>query len=193
MIAQVTSLKIGVVVGQSVDMGTFVYPITFTLRDVVHKVAGRSAARTLILTTAGVNLFLAAYLAWTARVESDPTWGLGAEYDAVLGPIWRIVVASLAAMVLSELLDTEVYHWFVTRITRRFQWLRVLVSNAISLPVDNLVFALGAFAPISMLGTDGLPWATVWSIFWINLWVKALVSAASMPLIYVTKDRDEPD
>ncbi|MGI8937050.1 MAG: queuosine precursor transporter [Iamia sp.] len=193
VIAQVTSLKIGVVVGQSVDMGTFVYPITFTLRDVVHKVAGRSAARTLILTTAGVNLFLAAYLAWTARVESDPTWGLGAEYDAVLGPIWRIVVASLAAMVLSELIDTEVYHWFVTRITRRFQWLRVLVSNAISLPVDNLVFALGAFAPISMLGTDGLPWATVWSIFWINLWVKALVSAASMPLIYLTKDRDEPD
>lgn len=193
VIAQVTSLKIGVVLGQGVDMGTFIYPITFTLRDVVHKVAGRQAARTLIVTCAGVNLFLAAYLAWTASVESDPSWGLGAEYEAVLGPIWRIVAASLAAMVLSELIDTEVYHWFVTRITRRFQWLRVLVSNAVSVPVDNLVFALGAFAPVSMLGTDGLPWATVWSIFWVNLWVKGLVSAASAPLIYVTKDRHHPD
>jgi uncharacterized integral membrane protein (TIGR00697 family) len=193
IIAQVTSLKIGVVLGQSVDMGTFVYPITFTLRDVVHKVAGRRAARTLILTTAVVNLFLAAYLAWTASVESDPTWGLGDEYESILGPIWRIVLASLAAMVVSELVDTEVYHWFVTRITRRFQWLRVLVSNAVSVPIDNLVFALGAFAPVTLLGTNGLPWATVWSIFWVNLWVKGLVSAASLPLIYVTHDRHLPD
>jgi uncharacterized integral membrane protein (TIGR00697 family) len=189
VIAQVTSLKIGRVWGESVDMGTFVYPITFTLRDVVHKVAGRSAARTLILTCAGVNLFLAAYLGWTADVESDPTWGLGAEYETILGPIWRIVLASLAAMVISELIDTEVYHLFVTRITRRFQWLRVLVSNAVSVPVDNLVFAVGAFAPVTLLGTDGLPWATVWSIFWVNLWVKGLVSVASIPLIYLSEDR----
>lgn len=193
VIAQVTSLKIGIVGGQAVDMGTFVYPITFTLRDVVHKVAGRRAARTLVLTCAGVNLFLAAYLGWTASVDSDPSWGLGAEYEAVLGPIWRIVLASLAAMVISELIDTEVYHWFVTRVTRRHQWLRVLVSNAVSVPVDNLVFALGAFAPIALLGTDGLPWATVWSIFWVNLWVKGLVSVASIPLVYGTKDRALPD
>lgn len=193
VIAQVTSLKIGRVWGESVDMGTFVYPITFTLRDVVHKVAGRSAARTLILTCAGVNVFLAAYLGWTASVESDPTWGLGAEYETILGPIWRIVLASLAAMVISELIDTEVYHLFVTRITRRFQWLRVLVSNAVSVPVDNLVFAIGAFAPFTLLGTDGLPWATVWSIFWVNLWVKGLVSVASIPLIYISKDRHIDD
>lgn len=193
VIAQVTSLKIGRVWGESVDMGTFVYPITFTLRDVVHKVAGRSAARTLILTCAAVNVFLAAYLGWTANVESDPTWGLGEEYEALLGPIWRIVLASLAAMVISELIDTEVYHLVVTRITRRFQWLRVLLSNAVSVPVDNLVFAVGAFAPISILGTDGLPWATVWSIFWVNLWVKGLVSVASLPLIYVAKDRHLDD
>jgi queuosine precursor transporter len=193
VIAQVTSLKIGRVGGESVDMGTFVYPITFTLRDVVHKVAGRSAARALILTCAGVNLFLAAYLGWTASVENDPAWGLGAEYETILGPIWRIVLASLAAMVASELIDTEVYHLFVTRITRRFQWLRVLVSNAVSVPVDNLIFAVGAFAPVTLLGTDGLPWATVWSIFWVNLWVKGLVSVASIPLIYVSKDRAVDD
>jgi queuosine precursor transporter len=191
VIAQITSLKIGVVWSQAVDMGTFIYPITFTLRDVVHKVAGRSAARTLILACAGVNLFLAAYLGWTASVPSDPTWGLGDEYQALLGPIWRIVLASLLAMVISELIDTEVYHFVVTRITRRYQWLRVLASNAVSVPVDNLVFALGAFAPIAVLGTDGLPWATVWSIFWVNLWVKGLVSVVSIPLIYVAKDRDE--
>ena len=59
-------------------------------------------------------------------MESDPSWGLGAEYSAMLGPIWRIVFASILAMVVSETVDTEVYHWFVTRVTTRYQWLRVL-------------------------------------------------------------------
>jgi len=48
VIADVTSLKIGIVADRSVDMGTFIYPITFTLRDVVHKLLGRQAARTIV-------------------------------------------------------------------------------------------------------------------------------------------------
>ena len=188
VISQVTSLKIGVVWGRSVDMGTFVYPITFTLRDVVHKVLGRQLARTLIVATAGINLFLAAYLLFTDKVASDPSWGLGDEWHAILGPVWRIVIASIIAMTVAELIDTEVYHWFVTRVTTRFQWARVLVSNAISLPIDNLIFAVGAFGALPFLthANGTLPWDVVWSIFWVNFWVKAIVSVASMPLIYVT-------
>ncbi len=195
VISQVTSLKIGVVFGRAVDMGTFVYPITFTLRDVIHKALGRRAARTVIVTSAGINLFLAAYLAWTASVRSDPTWGLGRQYSTLLGPIWRIVIASILAMVVSELVDTEMYHWFVTRITTRYQWLRVLVSNSISVPIDNLIFAVGAFGPLPFLGHNAatLPWATVWDIFLVNLVIKGLVSVASMPFIYVTPDRHLPE
>lgn len=193
VIAQVTSLKIGTVADRAVDMGTFIYPITFTLRDVIHKAAGRRAARIAIWTSAGVNLFLAAYLAWVAAWPSDASYPLGAEYSAVLGPLWRIVIASLVAMVVSELIDTEVYHWWVTRITTRFQWLRVLVSNAVSIPVDNLIFAVGAFAPLFFLSQyqrdQSLPWDAVWDIFWVNLVVKGLVSLASIPFIYLTKDR----
>jgi len=189
VISQVTSLKIGVVLGRAVDLGTFVYPITFTLRDLVHKSAGREAARTMILTSAAVNLFLAAYLAFTVRVPSDPDWGLGAAYEQVLGPIWRIVLASLVAMVISELIDTEVYHWWVTRVTTRHQWARVLVSNAVSVPIDNAIFAIGAFASVPLLRSGALGWATVWDIFLVNLVVKGLVSVASIPLIYLVPDR----
>lgn len=193
VISQITSLKIGTVFGRAVDMGTFIYPITFTLRDVIHKAAGRQAARIVILTSAGVNLFLALYLSWVSSYRTDPSYALGAEYSAVLGPLWRIVIASLLAMVVSELIDTEVYHWWVTKITTRYQWLRVLVSNAVSVPVDNLIFALGAFAPLFFLSQHqqdiSLPWTAVWDIFWVNLVLKGLVSAASLPFIYVTPDR----
>ena len=109
VIADVTSLKIGDVAGRAVDMGTFIYPITFTLRDVVHKALGKRAARTLVLTAAVVNLFMAFYLQWAARAPTDVSYPLGAEFQAVLAPLWRITIASIVAEVVSELVDTEVY------------------------------------------------------------------------------------
>lgn len=178
MLADIASLKIGVVAGLAVDMGTFIYPITFTLRDVVHKVLGKRNTRILIITAGVINLFMSLYLKWTASVPGDPGWGLNEEFAAVLGPVWRIVIASIAAELVSELLDTEIYHWFVTRITQRFQWARVLISNSISVPVDNLIFAVGAFGWL-------LPWVVVWEIFIFNLLVKYGITLLSLPLIYV--------
>ena len=183
MLADVASLKIGVVAGLAVDMGTFIYPITFTLRDVAHKVLGKRNTQVLIVMAAVINLFMAGYLMWAASVPSDPDWGLGAQFSAILAPVWRIVVASIVAELVSEFLDTEVYHWFVTRITRRYQWLRVLVSNSVSIPVDNLIFAVGAFGGV-------LPWPVVGQIFLFNLLVKYAVTLLSLPLIYVAPDRD---
>jgi queuosine precursor transporter len=182
MLADIASVKIGVIAGLAVDMGTFIYPITFTLRDIVHKVLGRGNARTLIVSAGVINLFMAAYIMWTANFPSDPSWGLGAEFNAVLAPVWRIVVASIAAEMASELMDTEIYHLWVTRVTRRYQWARVLVSNSVSVPVDNLIFSVGAFGGV-------LPWATVWGIFVVNLIMKYAVTLLSLPLIYVVPDK----
>ncbi|MGH9118633.1 MAG: queuosine precursor transporter [Acidimicrobiales bacterium] len=191
VVSDIASLKIGVVAGRAVDMGTFIYPITFTLRDVVHKVLGRRAARTLIVTCAGTNLAMSAYLGWAATFTSDPAWGLGDEFATILGPLWRIVIASIVAEVVSQLVDTEVYHWFVDRVTTRHQWARVLVSNSMSIPIDNAIFAVGAFGAIPFLVDHPLtlPWEAVWDIFLVNLTVKFLVTVASTPLIYVVPDR----
>ncbi|HLT16379.1 MAG TPA: queuosine precursor transporter [Acidimicrobiales bacterium] len=192
VIADVASLKVGSVADRAVDLGTFVYPITFTLRDVVHKALGRRAARTLVVTAAAVNLFMALYLQWAARAPADASYPLGAEFEAVLAPLWRITVASILAEVISELVDTEVYHWFVRRVTTRHQWARVAVSNAVSVPLDNVLFAVIAFGAIPGFADHALtlPWEAVWDVFLVNLTVKGLVSVVSLPLIYVTPDRD---
>ena len=184
MLSDIASLKIGQVAGLSVDMGTFIYPITFTLRDLVHKVLGKRNTRVLILAAGAINLFMALYLMFSARVPGDPEWGLNAEFAAVLAPVWRIVAASIVAEVVSELIDTEIYHLFVTRITERYQWARVLLSNSVSVPVDNILFAVGAFA-------FTLPWDVVWEIFLFNLIVKYAITLVSLPLIYLAPDRKD--
>ncbi len=190
MLADIASLKIGVVAGLAVDMGTFIYPITFTLRDVAHKLLGKRNVRALIISAGAINLLMALYLMWSASVPSDPAWGLDAEFRALLGPLWRIVIASILAEIVSELVDTEVYHWFVTKITRRHQWLRVLVSNSISVPIDTCIFTVGAFGALPGLQEHflTLPWAVVWEIFLFNLLVKYGITLLSMPLIYAAPD-----
>lgn len=183
MLADIASLKIGVVAGLAVDMGTFIYPITFTLRDMAHKTIGKRGTQTLIWAAAGVNLFAVLYLWWVSSVPGDLSWGLTAEWGAVFNAtlLGRIVIASIIAEVVSELVDTEIYHWFVTRITHRHQWARVLVSNSVSVPIDNLIFAVGAFGGI-------LPWEVVWQIFAFNLVLKYGVTVVSMPLVYTVPD-----
>lgn len=196
MIADITSVKIGEIAGLAVDMGTFIYPITFTLRDLVHKVLGKKNTRVLIISAAAINLFMVMYAAWAASVPSDlgsdPDGAFGNAYSMVFGPLWRITIASILAEVVSELADTEAYHWFVTKITREKQWARVLVSNSVSIPIDNAIFAIGAFGALPGLQDHFLtaPWAVVWEIFIFNLIVKFAVTLISLPMIYLTPDRN---
>lgn len=110
MLSDIMSLKIAFVAGFSVDAGTFIYPFTFTLRDLVHKLLGRSAARAVIVAAGVINLLMAGLFAFAAWLPPDPTWPLQREFAAVLTPVWRIVIAFIAAEVFSELTDTEVYH-----------------------------------------------------------------------------------
>ncbi|MFM2074111.1 MAG: hypothetical protein RJB34_416 [Pseudomonadota bacterium] len=185
MMADIASLKIGHVGGWAVDMGTFIYPLTFTLRDLIHKLMGKRAAQTIIFTAAGINAVMALYLMGAAWVQSDAGWAgsgpggmnLGVAFAAILTPVWRIVLASIVAEVISELLDTEVYQWFVNRMGQQRLWARVLVSNAVSVPLDSALFCLIAFY-------GEMPNAVVWDIFVFNMVVKFALSVLTLPLIY---------
>ena len=182
LLSDIGSLKIALIAGFSVDAGTFIYPLTFTIRDLVHKQLGKTAARTVIILAAAINLFMVVFFQFVAWLPQDPTWGLGQEFSTILGPVWRIVIASIVAEVISNLIDTEVYHFWVSRITRKYQWARVLSSNAVSIPIDSLIFCWGAFGLM-------LPNSVVWSIFFANVIVKGLVTVVSLPAIYLVKEK----
>lgn len=181
ILSDVASLKIAEVFGYSIDGGTLVYPLTFTLRDLVHKVAGKRVARVLIVTAAAVNLLMAGLFWVVDALPLVADSGVQSElFGSVLGPVWRIVVASIIAEVVSELIDTEVYSAWVARFGRRSQWGRVLASNAVAIPLDSVVFAVIAFAGV-------VPGDVLREIIMTNVVVKGLVTIASIPLIYTVR------
>jgi uncharacterized integral membrane protein (TIGR00697 family) len=182
--SDIGSLRIVSVLGMSIDAGTFIYPLTFTLRDMVHKVMGKQATRVVILVAAGFNLFMAGYFYLVSILPPDPAVGPQQEFGLVLAPLWRLVLASIIAEVVSELTDTEVYSLWKERVTRRYQWSRVLVSNAVSIPLDSLLFSWIAFGGVFEA-------AVVWSIFFSNTVIKFATTLLSLPAIYLVKDRDQ--
>lgn len=182
--ADITSLRILILAGLSIDGGTLIYPLTFTLRDMVHKVAGVAIARTLIFLAAAVNLAMALLFWIVAQLPADPSVGAQTAFGAVLSPVLRIVIASIIAEIVSELIDTEMYQQWVRRMGTRYQWGRVLFSNAISVPVDSALFVMIAFWGV-------LPAGVVWGIFLTNLIFKGGMTVLSIPAIYWVKEQPE--
>ena len=184
MMADVASLRIVTVFGLAMDGGTLIYPLTFTLRDMIHKVAGFKVARTVIFLAGGINIVMAGLFWLIGILPADPTTGAQTEFITVLSPVWRIVFASILAEITAELIDTEIYKLWVEKVTHKYQWARVLSSNVVSIPVDSLLFSWVAFGGV-------LPASVVWAIFLSNVIIKGITTIVSLPGIYLVKERDD--
>ncbi|MBU4524691.1 MAG: queuosine precursor transporter [Desulfomicrobium sp.] len=182
--SDVGSLRIVMLGGMSIDAGTFIYPLTFTLRDMVHKTMGKQGARLMIITAAGFNLLMAGYFWVVSILPPDLGVGAQAEFGQVLAPLWRLVFASIVAEVISELTDTEIYSMWKKKVTSKHQWSRVLVSNAVSIPLDSFIFCWIAFGGLFEA-------AVVWSIFFSNTIIKFATTLVTLPAIYLVKEKDD--
>jgi len=70
----------------------------------------------------------------------------------------------------------------VNKITKKYQWARVLFSNLFSSPIDSFIFIFLAF-----YGT--LPMEVLLSMVFGQTIIKWGVSLISAPLVYLTKDK----
>ncbi|MFA5076398.1 MAG: queuosine precursor transporter [Patescibacteria group bacterium] len=175
LMANVLSTKIAILpwLNLSMDGGTVIYPLTFTLRDFVHKTCGKRNSRVVVVTAALINLLMVALFWLVGKLTPDPSWLFQDAYQSILMPVTRIVIASVISQIISELIDTEVF----SKIYHLFSdILGSLLSNAVALVADSILFCLIAFAGV-------LPWSVVISIIISNILVKFVLSTVSAPLI----------
>jgi len=175
------SLRILLLAGLAVDGGALLYPLTFTARDLLHKKIGARLVRAVIVLTAGINLALFAFVWLIAKLPPDPEMGLQAEYGLVLTPGLRLVLGSVIAMTIAELTDTFLYTMVRQKFGRRLQWLRVVVSGSVSIPLDTVIFLVIAFG-------GRVPAALIGQMFIANILIKYLVMLASCGSIYLVKE-----
>ncbi|MDD4271906.1 MAG: queuosine precursor transporter [Patescibacteria group bacterium] len=173
--ANILSTKITVlpIINLAVDGGTIIYPLTFTLRDLVHKTWGKHNARQVVIIAACLNGLMFILFWLIGKMPADPAWQLQEAYEQILLPVGRIIMASIIAQVISELIDTEIFSVIYKKIN---DLAAVFISNFVSLLVDSIIFGLIAF-----LGQ--LPLATVLEIILANILVKLIISFLSAPTI----------
>jgi uncharacterized PurR-regulated membrane protein YhhQ (DUF165 family) len=180
----------------------FIYALTFTWRDLIHKQLGTKAAITTIWVAAAINLIAALYFQLVVILPAEPSWAdaggqaawqfLFGIIDSAEGGAWwqalfslqlRIVLGSIITMVIAELIDTYVYHMWTTGIGKnRPQWSRVFVSNSISIPVDSVLFPLIAFSGI-------ISATAMTEMFYTNITVKAIITLLAFWTIYLVPEK----
>ncbi len=171
--------------GLVMDAG-FIYSLTFTWRDLIHKQLGQKAAITTIWLSAAVNLLAALYFQLVVLLPAQTDWanaGGQVAWEFLFSLQMRIVLASILTALVAELIDTKVYQiWTRSGREKWPQWTRVFASNSISIPVDSLMFPIIAFAGV--LGVESLQ-----QMVWTNIIVKALVTALVFWTIYLVPEK----
>ncbi len=184
MVADISGLRNLMLFGYATTAFSIVYPLTFTLRDMAHKLAGPHVARTLILAAAVIYLVAQAFFAIISSLSPAMTEEERVTLGALISPEWRILMAAVVASVVSQLVDTEIYTRWVERFGGANQWGRVLVSNMVSIPLDRMLFLLLAF--IGTMSTDGLVEAFIGTTI-----VRLVFGILSIPGIYLVEEHSQ--
>lgn len=178
-----------VTAGRLVQVGAFVFPgaiflysLTFTLRDAIHTAGGWSSAKALIWGGFAANALLAGY-GLLVNALPKPGFFNADAYQVVFGSTLRVVIASLAAYLISTLLDALIFE----RLKQRGVVTQVIASNAVSTTIDTVIFITLAFAgtgaPLLNLMLGQIVLKMLISLLLIPLvrWVRTQVAAPQEP------------
>lgn len=171
--------------------GTFIFALTFTLRDLVHKRLGKKWATSAIIVAGIMNILQSAYLYFVSRLPYPPFFANGVAWEQIFNVVPAITIASIIAEVTSELIDTEVYHLWWHKVPKAPQWSRVLISNVVSLPIDSAIFGILAFTLLPPLfGTEAQPILIALQLASGQILYKAIITVVSLPFIYLVKEKE---
>jgi uncharacterized PurR-regulated membrane protein YhhQ (DUF165 family) len=127
--------------------GTYLIGIALSLIELAHRTAatrreGFVNAQVMVACGFIGSALLAGYLAVLDRMSPD---------DALfhrLAGTWRIVLGSLVAFAVSETIDNSFGAWLRDRV---HDAVRVVATNAVSVPLDSVVFLLVAFGSLEFI------------------------------------------
>ena len=171
-----------------VDGGVFLFPLVYLMGDVLSEVYGFAAARRAIVIAFAMSI-LAAFTFWLVQISpSAEAWGNQEAFEAVLGFVPRIVLASILGFLVGQLLNAYVLVKIKSRTQEKKLWLRLIGSTVVGEFADTLVFCTVAFYGV-ITGGDFLTYVLVGFLY------KTGIEVVLLPITYRVIDwvkRREP-
>lgn len=159
------------------------YPLTFLVTDIVSEVYGARRARFLVIMGFSMSVLLLVFSLIGIGLPVASVYPLQQDYENIFGPVWRLLFASMAAYLLAQLVDVQLFHFWKRLTQGRHLWLRNNGSTMISQLVDsltvNLIFLYRN--PTVFTGTLGDLMGIVLAVYL----VKVAIAALDTPLCYL--------
>ncbi len=165
------------------DAGTILFPVSYIFGDVLTEVYGYKRARRVIWAGFGAQVLMALTL-WLVGIMpgAQEGWAGQDAYQAVLGGIPGLSVASLAAYFAGEFSNSYVMAKMKLRTEGRHLWARTIGSTLVGQLVDTGIF----IAMASALGV--FRWEDALSLIVSNYIFKVGIEALMTPLTYRVVD-----
>lgn len=174
--------------------GVLLWPLEFIITDIINEFYGPRAVRRISITA--VALIAYAFLMYFVAIALPPAkvWlnssqkqgveNIQASFNAVFGQNMRIIVGSIVAFLVSQVVDVTVFHKIKKVTGDKHLWLRATGSTLVSQLVDSYIVLFIAFSGI-------FTWQLILAVGIMNYLYKFFMAIVLTPVIYMIEKRIE--
>lgn len=166
------------------SVAIFLFPLLFTINDVITEVYGKERTRSVIRS--GLLVIALIFLVSIIFVALPPSARFSAanpSYSVVFGLSARIAAASLIAFAVAEFTDVIVFVKIRQKLGKKALWLRNNTSNFIAQFFDTVIFMTLAFYALDMSFSSNFSFLVGLIIpYWL---LKCFMSVIETPLVYL--------
>ncbi len=166
IIAQFIGVKIfsaaallGIKGGPAINMsiGVIIWPLVFVTSDILNEYFGKKGVRRIsfisaavilyssVITFAGTKMPPAQFWMDTNRTLAGGNFDINLAYNVVFSQGIGIVIGSVCAFLVSQLVDVYVFHYLRGITESRYLWLRTTGSTVISQIIDSFLILVHRF------------------------------------------------
>ena len=165
-------------------IGILPWPIVFLLTDLLNEFYGQKAVRRLSWITAGLIAYCFLIVGLSMSIPAFEIKGsklaTNEAYNLVFGQAQAVIVGSIVAFLVSQILDAYVFYQIKQKTGNRFIWLRSTGSTLLSQLIDSyIVLYIGFVLPGAM------SLSTYFEVAPTNYLLKILIAIILTPLVYV--------
>jgi len=177
--------------------GVVLWPVVFVTTDIINEYFGKEGVKKISYLTVAFISFAFIIISIVTWLEPAKFWldvnstdnqGNAFNINYAFGKVFmqgaRIIVGSLAAFLIGQLLDVFVFHKLRKITGSKYLWLRATGSTLISQLIDSFVVLFLAFY---LLAPSSASWTLtqVVSVGIINYIYKFIIAVVLTPLLYI--------
>lgn len=164
------------------SVGILPWPIVFITTDLINEYFGQKGVKKLSIITACLIAYAFVVLFGALQIPAVQGAGLVTDdqFTGVFGQSLWIIVGSITAFLVSQLIDVTVFHFFKNKTGNKMIWLRSTGSTVVSQLFDSFIVLGIAFWLTGKMSTE----MYITSAF-TGYFVKLILAVLLTPFIYL--------